>query len=100
MSAPVRQALTTASSVFYITTQYFPYDIISCYSHVLELLHDEPVDHVGHVGGDLAGGEAKLAVEQLVDVAEGVGEGVLQLPASGGAVCLVRQLSLQTLLLL
>jgi hypothetical protein len=76
------------------------YDDISCYSHVLELLHDEPVDHVGHVGGDLAGGEAKLAVEQLVDVAKGVGEGVLQPPASGGAVCLVRQLSLQTLLLL
>lgn len=53
-----------------LLTQYFLFDDISCYSHVLELLHDEPVDHVGHVGGDLAGGEAKLAVEQLVDVAE------------------------------
>lgn len=53
-----------------------------------------------HVGGDFAGREAELAVEQLVDVAQRVGEGVPQPPAGGAAVRLVRQRPLQPLLFL
>lgn len=70
------------------------------HSRVLQLLHDEAVDHVGHVRGDFAGRESKLAVEQLVDIAQRVGKSVLQLSGCGGTVSLIRQLSLQTLLFL
>lgn len=37
---------------------------------VLQLLHDETVYHVRHVRWDLSGHKSKLAVEQLVDVAQ------------------------------
>lgn len=40
------------------------------HSHVLQLLHDEAVDHVRHVCGHFAGRESKLAVKQLVDVTQ------------------------------
>lgn len=70
------------------------------HSRVLQLLHDETVDHVRHVRWDFAGRESKLAVEQLVDVAQRVSESVLQPPASGGTVSLIRQFSPQTLLFL
>ena len=69
-------------------------------SHVLKLLHDEPINHVGHVGRDFAGRESKLAVQQLVDIAQRIGEGVLQPPASGGAVRLVHELPCQTFIFL
>lgn len=70
------------------------------HSRVLQLLHDEAVDHVRHVCGDLAGRESKLAVEQLVDVAQGVGKSVLQPSSCGAAVDLKRHFSLQSLLFL
>lgn len=66
----------------------------------MKLLHDQTVDHVRHVGGDFARREAELAVKQLVDVSQRVGEGVLQLSPRCCTVGPVGQLSLQTLLLL
>ena len=68
--------------------------------HVLQLLHDEAVDHVGHVCGDFARREAELAVEQPVDVAQRVGKSVLQFSPRGSTAALVQQLPLKTLPLL
>lgn len=44
---------------------------------VLQLLHDEPVNHVRHVGGNFTRGEAELSVQEAVDVAERVGKCIL-----------------------
>lgn len=87
-----------AALVFFLSTKTQHIDLK--HSHVLQFLHNHPVDHVGHVCRDFAGREAKLAVEQLVDVAQRVCKSVPQLPADGGTVGFIRQLSLQALLLL
>lgn len=73
---------------------------VSSSLRVLQLLHDEAVDHVRHVGGDFAGREAELAVEQFVDVAQRVGESVSQLSPRGCPVRLIGQFFLKTLVLL
>lgn len=64
-------------------------------AHVLQLLHDETVDHVRHVGWDFARCETELAVQQLVDVTQGVGKSVVELSAGGGRIGVIRQLVLQ-----
>lgn len=46
------------------------------HSRVLQLLHDEAVNHVRHVSWNFAGCESELAVQQLVDVAQRVGKSV------------------------
>lgn len=52
---------------------------------------------MGHVCRNFAGRESKLTVEDLVDVAQRVGESVPQLSGSGTTVSLIRQRSKQTL---
>lgn len=44
---------------------------------------------MGHVCRDFAGRESKLTVEDLVDVAQRVGESVPQLSGSGATVGLI-----------
>lgn len=70
------------------------------HARVLQLLHDEPVDHVRHVGRDFARREPELAVQQLVDVTQGVGKSVAELSDGGGRIGVVRQLVLQALFFL
>lgn len=72
----------------------------SALSRVLQLLHDQPVHHVRHVSWNFAGRESELAVQQLVDVAQRVGEGVAEPSDGGGRIGVIGQLVLETLFLL
>lgn len=55
---------------------------------------------MGHVGGDFAGREAKLAVEQFVDVTQRVRKRVSQLSPGSRTIRLIGQFFLKTLDLL
>lgn len=46
------------------------------HSRVLQLLHDQAVNHVWHVSWNFAGCESELAVQKLVDVTQRVGKSV------------------------
>lgn len=53
-----------------------------------------------HVGWNFARREPELAVQQLVDVTQGVGKSVAELPDGGRRIGVIGQLVLQALLFL